>query len=66
MKRGETMNNEKLIFTKGTTSKGELKCIRVEPRAKEIIDRLAVETGLTAGYIATSIIMWAEDKIEIR
>lgn len=60
------MNSEKLIFTKGTTSKGELKQIRVEPRAKEIVEKLAAETGLTSGYIATAIIMWAEDKIEIR
>lgn len=59
-------NSEKLIFSKGTTSKGCLQSVRVEPIAKEIIDRLAAETGLTAGYITTAIITWAEDKIEIR
>ena len=56
---------EKLRFPKGTVNKGELKMIRVEPNAKEVIDKLVAETGLTAGYIASAIIMWAEDKIEV-
>ena len=55
----------RLTFRKGTVSKGELKQIRVEPRAKEVCDRLAKATGHSKGDIATTIILWAEDKIEI-
>ena len=60
------MKDEKLIFPKGTISKCNLEMIRIEPKAKKIIDKIVAETGLTQGYIATAIIMWAEDKIEIR
>ena len=59
------MKEEKLVFTKGTVSKGELQCLRVEPRAKEICDRISEETGLSKSYVASAMIMFAEGKVEI-
>lgn len=57
---------EKLIFRKPSKKKAQAQTVKVSAKAYNAISAIEAETGLSMTYIATQMVLYAAQNVDIR